>query len=49
MILPNTAGCYSAEDAIRIASLGREAGLSEWVKLEVIGDEKTLSRTLKGF
>ncbi len=42
MILPNTAGCYSAEDAIRIAALGREAGLSEWVKLEVIGDEKTL-------
>jgi len=42
MILPNTAGCYSAEDAIRIAALGREAGLSEWIKLEVIGDEKTL-------
>jgi len=42
MILPNTAGCYSAEDAIRIAHLGREAGLSNWVKLEVIGDEKTL-------
>jgi len=42
MLLPNTAGCYSAEDAIRIARLGREAGLSEWVKLEVIGDERTL-------
>ena len=42
MILPNTAGCYSAEDAIRTAHLGREAGLSEWVKLEVIGDQKTL-------
>jgi thiazole synthase len=42
MILPNTAGCYTAEDAVRIAHLGREAGLSEWVKLEVIGDEKTL-------
>lgn len=42
MLLPNTAGCYTAEDAIRIANLGREAGLSEWVKLEVIGDEKTL-------
>src|SRR5512137_1658269 len=41
-ILPNTAGCYSAEDAIRTARLGREVGLSEWVKLEVIGDEKTL-------
>jgi thiazole synthase len=42
MILPNTAGCYTAEDAIRTALLGREAGLSNWVKLEVIGDEKTL-------
>jgi len=42
MLLPNTAGCYTAEDAIRIANLGREAGLSGWVKLEVIGDEKTL-------
>src|SRR5438093_7892257 len=42
MLLPNTAGCYTAEDAIRVANLGREAGLSEWVKLEVIGDEKTL-------
>lgn len=41
-ILPNTAGCYTAEDAIRTARLGREAGLSNWVKLEVIGDEKTL-------
>src|SRR6266567_675541 len=41
-ILPNTAGCYSADDAIRAARLGREAGLSDWVKLEVIGDEKTL-------
>jgi thiazole synthase len=41
-ILPNTAGCYSAEDAVRVARLGREAGLSNWVKLEVIGDEKTL-------
>jgi thiazole synthase len=41
-ILPNTAGCYSAEEAIRTARLGREAGLSNWVKLEVIGDERTL-------
>jgi thiazole synthase len=41
-ILPNTAACYTAEDAVRTARLGREAGLSEWVKLEVIGDEKTL-------
>ncbi len=41
-LLPNTAGCYTAEDAIRTARLGREAGLSNWVKLEVIGDERTL-------
>src|SRR6187200_3381780 len=41
-ILPNTAGCYTAEDAIRTAHLGREVGLSNWVKLEVIGDERTL-------
>ena len=41
-ILPNTAACYTAEDAIRTARLAREAGLSHWVKLEVIGDEKTL-------
>src|SRR6187401_1684313 len=41
-ILPNTAGCYTAEDAIRAARLGREVGLSNWVKLEVIGDERTL-------
>jgi thiazole synthase len=41
-ILPNTAGCYNVEDAVRVARLGREAGLSNWVKLEVIGDEKTL-------
>jgi thiazole synthase len=41
-LLPNTAGCYSADDAVRAARLGREAGLSNWVKLEVIGDEKTL-------
>jgi thiazole synthase len=41
-LLPNTAGCYSADDAIRTARLGREVGLSNWVKLEVIGDEQTL-------
>src|SRR4051812_6931190 len=41
-ILPNTAGCYNAEDAIRTARLAREVGLANWVKLEVIGDEKTL-------
>jgi thiazole synthase len=42
VILPNTAGCYTAGEAIRTARLGREAGLSNWVKLEVIGDERTL-------
>jgi thiazole synthase len=41
-LLPNTAGCYTADEAVRTAQLGREAGLSNWVKLEVIGDEKTL-------
>jgi thiazole synthase len=41
-LLPNTAGCYTAEDAIRYARLGRAAGFSEWIKLEVIGDEETL-------
>ncbi len=41
-LLPNTAGCFTAEAAVRTARLGREAGLSELVKLEVIGDEKTL-------
>jgi len=41
-ILPNTAGCYTADDAVRTALLAREVGLSNWVKLEVIGDEKTL-------
>jgi thiazole synthase len=41
-LLPNTAGCYSAEEAIRTARLGREVGLSNWVKLEVLGDEQTL-------
>jgi thiazole synthase len=41
-ILPNTAGCYSADDAVRTAMLAREVGLSHWIKLEVIGDEKTL-------
>jgi thiazole synthase len=41
-ILPNTAACYTAGDAIRTARLAREVGLSNWVKLEVIGDQKTL-------
>ena len=41
-LLPNTAGCYTAADALRYARLGRAAGLNDWVKLEVIGDERTL-------
>ena len=41
-ILPNTAGCYSTEEAVRTARLAREVGLSDWVKIEVIGDQKTL-------
>ncbi len=41
-ILPNTAGCYTPDDAIRTARLAREVGLSNWIKLEVIGDEQTL-------
>jgi thiazole synthase len=41
-LLPNTAGCYTADDAIRAARLGREVGLSDWVKIEVIGDQRTL-------
>lgn len=41
-VLPNTAGCYTAEDAIRTCHLAEELGMSKWVKLEVLGDEKTL-------
>jgi thiazole synthase len=41
-ILPNTAGCYTADEAVRTARLAREVGLSNWIKLEVIGDERTL-------
>ena len=41
-ILPNTAACYTADEAIRTARLGREVGLSNWIKLEVIGDQRTL-------
>ena len=47
-ILPNTAGCYTADEAIRTARLGREVGLSNWVKLEVIGDEETLYPDTEG-
>lgn len=42
LLLPNTAGCYTAKDAVRYARLARAAGMSEWVKLEVIGDQETL-------
>jgi thiazole synthase len=41
-LLPNTAGCYTADDAVRTCHLAEELGLSKWVKLEVLGDEKTL-------
>jgi thiazole synthase len=41
-ILPNTAGCYTADEAIRAARLAREVGLSDWAKIEVIGDNSTL-------
>ncbi len=41
-LLPNTAGCYTADDAVRTCRLAREAGLSDFVKLEVLADEKTL-------
>src|SRR6202451_1865758 len=41
-ILPNTAGCYTAEDAVRTCRLAREVGVGDMVKLEVIGDQKTL-------
>lgn len=47
-ILPNTAACYTVDDAVRTAMLGREVGLSNWVKLEVIGDEKTLFPDTQG-
>lgn len=42
VLLPNTAGCYTADDAIRVCRLARELGMDEFVKLEVIGDQKTL-------
>ena len=47
-ILPNTAACYTVDEAVRTARLGREAGLSHWVKLEVIGDAKTLVPDTEG-
>ncbi len=47
-LLPNTAGCYSAEDAMRYAELGRAAGFTDWIKLEVIGDQETLLPDVEG-
>ena len=47
-ILPNTAGCYTVEDALRYSRLAREAGISDMIKLEVIGDEKTLFPDVRG-
>ena len=47
-LLPNTAGCYTADEAVRTARLAREAGLSDLIKLEVIGDEKTLFPDTEG-
>ncbi len=47
-LLPNTAGCYTAAEAIRFARLGRAAGMSDWIKLEVIGDQETLLPDTEG-
>ncbi len=47
-LLPNTAGCYTADEAIRTAELARAAGLNEWIKLEVIGDADTLLPDVEG-
>jgi thiazole synthase len=47
-LLPNTAGCYTADEAVRTAYLAREAGLGEMVKLEVIGDARTLFPDVQG-
>jgi thiazole synthase len=47
-LLANTAGCYSADEAIRYARLAREAGFNEWIKLEVIGDKETLFPDVAG-
>jgi thiazole synthase len=47
-LLPNTAVCYNADDAVRYSRLAREAGFSDWIKLEVIGDEQTLLPDVDG-
>jgi thiazole synthase len=41
-LLPNTAGCYTAEEAIRTAGFAREIGMEDWIKVEVVGDRRTL-------
>ncbi len=48
LLLANTAGCYSADEAVRYARLGREAGFNDFVKLEVIGDQETLLPDVAG-
>ena len=47
-LLANTAGCYTADEAVRYARLAREAGFNEWIKLEVIGDKETLLPDVEG-
>src|SRR5688572_17166457 len=47
-LLPNTAGCYTREEAVRYARLARAAGFTDWVKLEVLGDEETLLPDVEG-
>src|SRR5260370_2219091 len=47
-LLANTAGCYTADDAVRYARLAREAGFNEFIKLEVIGDQETLLPDVQG-
>jgi len=48
ILLPNTAACFTADDAIRTARLGRELGMGDLVKLEVIGDKRTLFPDVEG-
>ena len=48
VLLPNTAGCYTADEAVRTARLGREAGFSDLIKLEVLGDKRTLLPDIVG-
>lgn len=48
LLLPNTAGCYSADEAVRYARLARAAGFTDWIKLEVIGDQDTLLPDVEG-